>query len=243
MNKKMRMGATGLLALALSYVLPASALPPGNNLNQASEREITVACYEASASDNGGPTADEIAGWVTFKGETRLWPPNHKYRDSLITAVDEDNFHGDENFDGASDVSNTSGDSTRSDSMTLAVTATDSNTLKGFTNGSGDPSKDNVMVPDGDAEPDTGGTDGDGASDVIVSVQAERSGRDQAGRIYNIEVTATFTDTPDNDDSSDDTTKCPVVFHICVPHDMRKATRADECPNPADNSFVTGTVT
>ena len=228
-KKLVRIAGLGILAAGMSVVLPAGALPPGNNLNQNSVKEITVACIEAGSS--------EIAGWITFQGETRLWPPNHKYRDSLITAVDEDNLHADENFDGNADTGNSSDTPSTPDGMSLLVTATDTNTINGYTNGSGDPSKENVVYPDADSDADTGQ---DGAADVVVSVQAERSGRDQAGRIYNLLATGTFSDS-DTDDSSEDSTKCEVEFHICVPHDMRKATRADECPNPADGSTQKGT--
>lgn len=231
-KKFARIVGLGVLAAGMSVVLPAGALPPGNNINQNSVKEITVACIEAGSS--------EVAGWITFQGETRLWPPNHKYRDSLIAAVDEDNFHANENFDSTQDPTNSSNDPNEADGLNLLVTATDSNTLGGYTNGSGNPSKENVIFPDGDSEADLGGTAGDGASDVTVSVQAERSGRDRAGRIYNLKADARFSDS-DTDDSSEDTTRCQVEFHVCVPHDMRKATRGDECPNVADGSTQKGT--
>lgn len=247
-KKVTRLLALAVLAAAMSYVFPAGAAAPGTSGFNRSNI-IAVKCLEENEDEDG--TQYRTAGWIVFQGETLLWPPNHKYRNASVRATDEDNFHPDDDANGASD-GNTSSDALNSDQMDLTLVISDSNTRDGYTNGAGKPTVANVLLPAASAG-DTGGTDNssgdsDGSATVPFQVQSERSGRDQAGRIYKIEATAHFTDTDDNfgrddDGSSNDRTTCETTFQICVPHDMRASYRAksdaDKCANPIHGSQIT----
>src|SRR5688572_859857 len=70
MSKKFtKVLALGTLAIAMSAVFPAGALPPGvrDTYNKPTNRQYAEGC---------GSTADNQ---LYFDGPAKLWPPNHKY--------------------------------------------------------------------------------------------------------------------------------------------------------------------
>jgi hypothetical protein len=207
------------MAILFSAVFPAGAIPKDANVNEQST--INVSCTEASSSDS--------AGTITFVGPTRLWPPNHKYTeigDIVISATDEDTGSG----------TNPAADNVAIEVMASHEQFADGEELPGSGN------TDEDVKPDFDADMDPVPPDATGiATTNQWQVRAERSGQDQTGREYLFEVMAEFSDS-DEDGSSEDVTVCSVEFRVCVPHDMRKSTRAVPCPNPENGSSVQGTV-
>lgn len=215
MSRIRSIAALFAITALLTAAFPVGAKPKDANINEKSERTITVSCIEESSED--------VAGTITFEGETRLWPPNHKYTDVgdiVISATDEDT---------GADANETADDAAIEVAVDHEQYVDDVEQ-----NGSGNTDDDAKPAMDMDTGAPTATTD-------QWQVRAERSGQDQTGREYTFMVTAEFSDS-DTDGSSEPATACTVEFKVCVPHDMRKATRADECPNPDDGDSVEGVV-
>lgn len=160
---------------------------------------IAVATTGATAGDNPKATKKVVTvdcinavtgqdeGDITYDGPDSVWPPNHKYVTATITLTDDD---AEPATDGAA----------------VAVAGTHDQILSDGTelNGSGNTDPATDVVP--------GAGSGSPSASAPVSFRAERSGREQDGRVYTFTVTGTTDST---------LSECePVTFTATVPHDQ-----------------------
>jgi hypothetical protein len=187
---------TALLAAAVAGALfiaaPLGAAPKGTeHFNKATERDSEQDCGEGNT--------------LAISAPTKLWPPNHKYFDEDLYVVARDAGDGE---------------------ISLTTTGTHNQYDEDGTemNGAGNTSED-ITVIDEDAQLTEDSTDTQpvaeevGNSEVRTdwAARAERSGRDQAGRIYTLSGTAVFEDG-----------SCSWSYNFAVPHDMRPSNREDD---------------
>lgn len=185
----MRFRATTAVAslAALAIALPATAQrQPGQSPQDVKSQDkdrVEVAC----------PDGEGDPDLIVFHGDLTMWPPNHKYQDTLIEAVGDD---GDE-------------------SVTLTTRATHDEYVEAFTPGDEEDRPGEEEVGAGnttdDARPFFATDSGTGTASTTHDLRSERSGRGD-GRTYTIDVTATF-----------DGEECTTSFAVEVPHDMRSS--------------------
>lgn len=211
MNRRILTLLAGGTAAAFALAMPLSAAPPQDKPSGTTHRAGSTA-----------HTQDCDDGSVTVYAPTSMWPPNHKYDETLyVEAVaddatqevilESDGYHDqyvedtDEELNGSGGGNGkNAGDDITSDDEEATVTkeaAADSD--------SGYPE---VVA----MEQDTGTVHTD------WKARAERSGRDQTGRQYTLSGTATFSD-GDPETTNDPT--CTMTWDFKVPHDMRSSTR------------------
>lgn len=195
-------------------------------------------------------------GTVTATGPEKLWPPNHKFPplpgNTVIARANDPNDQVVLNTN--VDVVNVAGGDGGPNHDPDASPAEDGHTdPEGLVDPTGDqdPPSDPTLDPGGFDTGESAEPDGEGVSTTEHGLRAERSGRepDQGQRVYEIQWTASFTDTetqndpahaamcssePDDEDGSgngDISGPSPGYepFFVCVPHDMRKENRGQEC--------------
>jgi len=116
-----------------------------------------------------GPSTDRTQrcdnGSITLSGPESLWPPNHKYRDLVVTAKADNDM--------------------MMTSLTTTVTHDEMLPDGSEMNGAGHTAEDATVSADTDASTGTAVND--------VRIRAERSGRGD-GRVYTITATTNFSD-------------------------------------------------
>ena len=189
---------TALLAAAVAGALfvasPLVAAPKGTSYNKSADH--ITACGES--------------GSINIFAPDKMWPPNHKYVEDLaITATDANGgqvdlmttgthnqyVDGDNGLEEQNGAGNTADDITSDDAEATIVESNDENS--GFPN---------VVATEGSP-------DGEVVTDW--KARAERSGRDQAGRVYTLTADAKFSDGQ----------TCSASLTMTVPHDMRPSNR------------------
>lgn len=170
---------------AIAIALPATAQrEQGQSPQDVKDRiksTIEVPCPDSEGNEDR----------IVFHGDLQMWPPNHKYQDTLIEAIADD----------------------EDEQVTLTTTATHDEYVEPFTPTSeGDePGAEEVGAGNtaDDARPFFAGDTGSGHAATVHELRSERSGRGD-GRTYTLDVTATF-----------DGEECSATFEVEVPHDMR----------------------
>ena len=188
---------TALLAAAVAGALfvasPLVAAPKGTSYNQSTDHVTQCA-----------------GGTINIFAPDKMWPPNHKYVEDLFVAATDANgdrvdltttgthdqyVEGDNGLEEQNGAGNTGDDITSDDAEATVVKSNDENS--GFPN---------VIA-----------TEGDDNGSVVTDwkARAERSGRDQTGRVYTLTADAAFSDG----------SPCSAELSITVPHDMRPSNR------------------
>ncbi|HVF12418.1 MAG TPA: hypothetical protein VNA87_04960 [Actinomycetota bacterium] len=206
--------ALGTMAIGMSAVFPAGALPPdtdwpGFNSGTTSTRTCRAADSNGKAIQDGNGNQVYRAGrTISYAGPAKLWPPNHKFYPNPIGIV--------------------ASSTDRTDRVTLDTEAGHDQAAEdgtGEMNGSGNTGPDRTSGPADKQEPDispiVANATGTGTAQITnFKVRVERSGQDKTGRTYWIDAVATF-----------DGEHClPETFNIIVPHDMRPANRKAVTP-------------
>lgn len=90
-----------LLAAAAAFLITAivgtgGALAGDNGSNGADNDVHDTVAVVYHRCDTGGPEAAATGGddYLMYAGPTTIWPPDHRYRDWTITAVDGNGEHG-----------------------------------------------------------------------------------------------------------------------------------------------------
>ena len=180
-------------AAALGLLVAAPAVADGHGDGDHNPKEAKSQAKEETTFCEGD--ADDLT--VTVNGDDVMWPPNHKYQDVILTAVDESG-----------------------DQVTLMSSATHDEYLADFvpTNESSEEEqRNNEEVGAGntvnDASPfvatDTSDESAPGVAETTHQLRSERSGRGN-GRTYTIDFGA----------SSSDGGQCDGTYTVAVPHDM-----------------------
>lgn len=185
----MKRTLTMLAAMTLAYgLVGAASAGPGFN-NKFSPDPVTVVCNDGDGNR---------VGQITYDGPQKMWPPNHKYQPTSITATADD----------------------ADDMVTLDTEGTHDEFAEDGTEMTGAGNTDDDVNP-------AAAMDGPnaGSASNAHDIRSERSGAGD-GRTYSIEWQATFTDDGDQGygevvcasagfDGNED------AFQIGVPHDMR----------------------
>ena len=171
----------GLAALG-TFAFAAPTIAANDFKNKYEDAEASRDCGDGDTVDYGGPL--------------KMWPPNHKLQDVVVSATD-----------GSDDdpTTNPTDDASNATTITVTPAATD------VAGGDGGPNHDPDYTPG-----DLSGT-GDPTAETEFWLRSERSGKGE-GRTYTINWLATF-DGGSKTCSSEDEGQSP--FTVFVPHDMR----------------------
>jgi hypothetical protein len=190
---------SGALVASFAFVGPGFA-GSGNKFGAADGTPE----YSGACVDDAGHTV----GTMYYDGPQYLWPPNHKGVNVALWATSTDS--GDQ----ASITGTATHDQITSDQQ-----------LDHNGDGEQDGSGNTPYLTDADpAAYSRSGTPSTGVQ--TIALRAERAGTDKTGRTYEIDGTATFTDS-DTDGSVQDadatplSAECDYDFYVIVPHDMR----------------------
>jgi hypothetical protein len=179
--------AAGIVA-AVSIVPSANVGKPFSGPNYQASHHVT----ECNNADG------EKIGSIDYFGPDKMWPPNHKYVNTTVTATS----------DSGGEVSLTS---------TVVNSQYDGSAEE---NGAGNTLDDVRIDPQDGSQVQTGqgnvsATSADeGSVTHAISLRSERSGRISEGRTYTLQETATI-----------DGEECSANYTVTVPHDMRPSNR------------------